>query len=278
MNTTLLRPFTLSRVTYYVICSLLAALFIAPILWSAWQSVQPQGGTSQVNGVGFGNYGALIRFSPGLYRYLLNSLIVSGLTVTGTLLVSLVGGYAFARYRFPAKNVMFLLTLAILMVPFVTILIPLYIVINKLGLSGSLFGLALVLIMFQLPFALFMMRISFEAVPADLDEAAMIDGCTSFGALYRILLPAVRPGMVTVGLFAFLASWNDFVAPLILLNDQRQFTLPLAIVTLEQQSFGVINYGAIEAGVVLSAIPCLVLFLLLQRFYVRGFISGALRG
>jgi multiple sugar transport system permease protein len=265
-------------VSYYVFCSAIAVLFVAPLLWSAWASFQPQAGTGQTTGIGLGNYNALVHFGAGLPRYLINSAVVSALTVLGTLLVSTVGGYAFARYRFPGRNILFLLTLAILMVPYATILIPLYVLLNTLHLQGSLIGLSLVLVMFQLPFATFTMRISFEAVPADLDEAAMIDGCTSFTALTRVLLPAVRPGMVTVGLFAFLAAWNDFVAPLILLSDQNKFTLPLAVVSLEQQSFGVINYGALEAGVVLTAIPCLVLFLLLQKFYVRGFMSGALRG
>jgi multiple sugar transport system permease protein len=268
---------TLSAV-YYLVCFALAAVFVAPLAWSAWTSIQPQAGTSQTTGVGLGNYNALVQFKPGLARYLINSFIVSGLTVLGTLIVSTLGGYAFARYRFRGKNLLFLVTLAILMVPYATILIPLYVLLGKIGLQGSLVGLGLVLVMFQLPFATFMMRIAFEAVPAELDEAALIDGCTSFGALRRVLLPAVTPGLITVGLFAFLASWNDFVAPLILLNDQSKFTLPLAIVTLEQESFGGINYGAIEAGVVLSAIPCLILFLALQRHYVRGFMSGALRG
>ena len=132
--------------------------------------------------------------------------------------------------------------------------------------------------MFQLPFATYMMRISFEAVPRELEESALIDGCGTFGVLWRILLPSVRPGLITVGLFAFLAAWNDFFAPLILLNDPTQQTLPLAIATLRQQTMGAIDYGATEAGVVVMALPCLILFLLLQRHFVRGFMSGAVKG
>jgi multiple sugar transport system permease protein len=217
-------------------------------------------------------------FGAGLPRYFLNSAIVSVIAVAGTLGVSTLGGYAFARFRFPGRNLVFLATLAILMVPYSTILIPLYVLLTVLHLQGSLLGLGLVLIMFQLPFSTFMMRTAFEAVPLDLDEAARIDGCTSFGVLSRVLLPAVKPALITVGLFAFLASWNDFVAPLILLNDGDKFTLPVAVVNLEEQSFGVINYGALEAGVVVMAVPTIVLFLFLQRHYVRGFMAGALRG
>jgi multiple sugar transport system permease protein len=268
----------LGRSPYYAVGIALAVLFLAPLLWSAWFSFQPQAGSGQSDGAGVGNYRALVEFGPGLGRYLLNSAIVALIAVAGTLIVGTLGGYAFARYDFRGKNVLFVVTLGILMVPYATILIPLYVLLKAIGLQGSLVGLALVLVMFQLPFAIFMLRISFEAVPSELDEAAMIDGCTSFGVLRRVLLPAVLPGLVTVALFAFLASWNEFIAPLMLLNDQDTFTLPLATVALAQQSFGGVDYGAIQAGVVVSSIPCLVLFLLLQRYYVRGFMSGALRG
>jgi multiple sugar transport system permease protein len=125
---------------------------------------------------------------------------------------------------------------------------------------------------------MFMMRISFESIPRELDEAALVDGCNSFSALWRVLLPAVKPGLITVGLFAFLAAWNDFIAPLILITDTSRMTLPLAVANLRGQVMGVIDYGATEAGVVVLALPCIVLFLILQRHYVRGFMSGAFKG
>ena len=169
-------------------------------------------------------------------------------------------------------------TLAILMVPYTTLLIPLYVLLNAVGLSNSLVGVSLVLTMFQLPFSMFMMRISFESIPREMDEAALVDGCNSFSALWRVLLPAVKPGLITVGLFAFLTAWNDFIAPLILINDTNRMTLPLAVANLRGQVMGVIDYGATEAGVVVLALPCIVLFLVLQRHYVRGFMSGAFKG
>jgi multiple sugar transport system permease protein len=122
------------------------------------------------------------------------------------------------------------------------------------------------------------MRNSFEAVPRELDEAAMVDGCSSLGVLTRILLHAVRPGIITVGLFAFLAAWSDFIVPLILISSPEKFPLPVAVVNMQQQVFGSIDYAALEAGVVVLALPCMLLFLVLQRGYVRGFMSGSLRG
>jgi multiple sugar transport system permease protein len=266
------------RMPYWVFTGALALIFLAPLLWTAVASFSPHAGTNQTDGWGFGNYETLTNYQAGVWRYLANSAFVSLLCVALTLVISFFGGYAFARFRFPGKNALFLLTLAILMVPYATLLIPLYVLLNEVGLENSLVGVALVLTMFQLPFSTFLMRISFEAVPRELDEAATVDGCSSFGALWRVLLPAVKPGLVTVGLFAFLAAWNDFFAPLILINDTEKMTLPLAVSNLRGQVQGVVDYGATEAGVVVLALPCMVLFLLLQRHYVRGFMSGALKG
>ncbi|MGH2944766.1 MAG: carbohydrate ABC transporter permease [Solirubrobacteraceae bacterium] len=266
------------RLGYYTTGGALAVLFLFPLLWSGYSSFKGQPGTSQETGFGFGNYVTMAQYGEGVATYLANTAAVSLMTVVGTLLVSGLGGYGFARFTFPGKNLLFLATLAILMVPYATILVPLYVVLGHLGLQNSLVGLSLVLIMFQLPFALFMMRNSFEAVPRELEEAAMVDGCTTFAALRRILVHAVRPGLITVGLFAFLASWNDFFAPLILLNDGSKFTLPVAVVSMREQTFGAIDFGALEAGVMVMALPSLVLFLLLQRHYVQGFMTGAVRG
>jgi multiple sugar transport system permease protein len=262
-----------SRLGYSVTGAALAILFLFPLLWSGWASVR--------TGSGFGleNYDRLFTSDNGVrLQNVVNSVVVSGLTVAGTLLVATLGGYAFGRFRFPGRDVLFLVTLAILMVPYATILIALYVLLGWIGLEDSLIGLSLVLIMFQLPFSIFMMRNSFEAVPRELEESAQMDGCASFGTLVRIMLPAVRPGLITVGLFAFLTSWSEFFAPLILLNSTDKFTTTLAVVNMRTASHGSIDYAALEAGVVFMAIPCLILFAFMQRSYVRGFTSGAIKG
>lgn len=266
-----------ARTPYYVVTTGLAIIFMYPLLWSAWNSVAPNPGTAQVQGYGFGNYATLMHYQHGLPTYLWNSVVISVLTVVFTMLVSTLGGYAFARFTFPGKNLLFLLTLSILMVPYATLLIPFVVWLKTIGLQNSLVGVALVLSMFQLPFATFMMRISFEAVPREIEESAYVDGCTSFGALRRVLLPAVKPGLITVGLFAFLAAWNDFMVPLYLLQGDKA-PLPLALVGMRQQVMGVIDYGSTQAGVVVLALPAVLLFVALQRHYVAGFMSGALKG
>jgi multiple sugar transport system permease protein len=266
------------RTPYYAVTGGMAVIFLFPLAWTVFASVMPAAGTGQTSGIGFGNYVTLYNYGAGLPRFLFNSAVVSILTILITLAVSTLGGYAFARFTFPGRELLFLLTLAILMIPYATLLIPLYVLLNKIGLQNSLVGVSLVMAMFQLPFATYMMRISFEGVPREIEESAQVDGCGTFGLLWRILIPAVRPGLITVGLFAFLAAWNDFFAPLILLTGADKQTLPLAVATLRQQTMGIIDYGATQAGVVVMALPCLVLFIFLQRHFVRGFMSGALKG
>ena len=255
-----------------IVVVVLVVFFIGPILWVGWGSMQEGGGLSGAN------YDRLVNYGAGLWTYLANTGLVVLVTVVGSLAVSIFAGYAFARLRFPGKNLLFVGILAILMVPHTSLLIPLYIWLDRMGLGNSLVGVGLVMVMYQMPFSVFMMRNSFEGVPRELEEAALIDGCTPRGALRRVVLPGVLPGLVTVALFAFLASWNEFVTPLILLSDGDLYTLPLALVSLVQGDWGMIDFGALQAGVVVSAAPCVALFFFLQRAFVSGFTQGAVKG
>jgi multiple sugar transport system permease protein len=263
---------------HYGTSSALAVLFLLPMIWTVFASVNGRQANDGRPGWGMANYERLVDYGMGLDRYLLNTAVVAGVTVVVTVVATTLGGYAVARFSFPGKNLLFLTTLAILMVPYTTILIPLYVFLGWIGLQNSLVGLALVLAMFQLPFGLFMMRNSFEALPVELEEAALIDGCGTASALFRVLLRGVVPGMVTVALFSFLAAWNEFIAPLIFLTDGDKFTLPVALFNLQSGNLGSVDFGALQSGVVAAAVPCVLVFLLLQRYYVRGFTSGALKG
>jgi multiple sugar transport system permease protein len=266
------------QTSFYVFAGALAILFLIPLIWTVVASVSPHGATAQQEGYGLGNYRTLVDYDAGLPQYLRNSSVVALLTVLFTLTLSILGGYAFGRFKFPGRDALFLLILAILMVPYASLLVPLWQLFGDIGLRNSLLGLAVVMTLYQLPFAMFMMRISFESVPRELEESAMVDGCGTVAVLRHIMLRAVWPGIITVGLFAFLYAWNDFIAPLFMINDSDKYPLPLAIVTLRQQTMGAVDMGATQAGVVVMAIPCLILFLLLQRHFVRGFMAGALKG
>lgn len=267
----------LNASVYYLGTGLLAIGFVAPLVWALVSSVSPQAGTSQTGGYGLGNYVTLFTYGAGLPEYLKNSLVISSVCVLVTLVVATTGGYAFARYRFPFKRVLFVLVLSIMMVPYAALLIPLIVWMKDIGLSNSLAGVGFVLALFQLPFSIFMMRNAFAALPRDLEDAALIDGCSPLTAFVRVMLPSVLPSLVTVGLFSYLAAWNDFMVSLYLLNMDNS-PLPLALVNMRQQTIGVIDYGLTTAGVVVLTVPAFILFLALQRYYIQGITSGAVKG
>ena len=282
------RPLSASRITrtslFHGGSIVLAVAFLFPIIWAALNSVKTtdeanaQPPTWLPHSLSLQNYRTLSGFDQGIGTYLVNTTLLCVLTVLISVVVCLLGGYGFARYTFRGKSLLFGATLAILMVPYATILLPLYIVIGKLGLQNTLIGLAFVLVMFQLPFGIFLMRNSFESVPRELEEQALVDGCSDFGALRHVSARIVMPGIITVALFSFLTAWNEFLAPLIFLNDGSKYTLPVMLVNIRYASFNILDVGALQAGVVVAMLPCLVIYLALQRFYVAGLVTGALRG
>lgn len=253
------------RIIARILEALLAIIFISPLVWVIICSFSPQAGSAQSKGWGVANYLTLFGYQEGLPKYLFNSVIVT--------LVAVV----FSRFDYPGRNLGFMVTLSILMVPYASLLIPLMVWYKQIGLNDSLLGVGLVITLFQLPMSTFIMRNAFDAIPKDMEEAAMVDGCNSLQALFKILVPVVKPSMVTVGLLAFLEAWNNFMIPLYLSSSSKS-TLPLAMVNMRQQTMGVIDYGATEAGVVILLIPCAILFLALQKYYVKGFMAGAVKG
>jgi multiple sugar transport system permease protein len=269
---------------FHGVAILLSAAFLSPLIWAALNSVKPTDEANQQpptwfpHSLSLQNYAHLTSFDQGIGTYLVNTILLCMFTVVGSVVVCVLGGYGFARYTFRGKNLLFGTTLGILMVPYATILLPLYIVVGHLGLQNTLVGLALVLVMFQLPFGIFLMRNSFESVPRELEEAALVDGCSDVGALWHVSARIVMPGVVTVGLFSFLTSWNEYLAPLIFLNDGTKYTLPVMLVNIRYASFNILDVGALQAGVVVAMVPCLIVYLALQRFYVSGLVTGALRG
>jgi multiple sugar transport system permease protein len=270
-------------ILFYGFCTIVAIAFIFPLVWSLITSLKPAAEASASpptflpSRISLENFSYLANYSIGIFAYVLNSLIVATITVVGTVVLSVLAGYGFSRFEFPGKHILFLIVLTTLMIPFQSILTPLYILLRVIHLQNTLLGLGLVYITFQIPFAVFMMRNAFESVPRELEEAALLDGCTPLTLLTRVMLPVVLPGVITVGLFAFFASWNEFLAALIFMSDSEKFTLPVMLLNAQSQIFGAINWGAMEAGLAITMIPCAVIFLLLQRYYISGLISGAVK-
>lgn len=273
------------KAAWWGVCVAFAAMFIYPIYVVITASLKDPKEAAQIpptlipHGISFQNYSDLRGggSSINVVHNIGNSVMVSLGATVATVIIATLGGYAFAKLRFPGSNVVFFATLATFMIPFQAIITPLYIVLKDLGLQNTLLGLALVYVTFNLPFGLFLMRNSFNAVPSTLEEAALIDGCHPLSAMRRVMLPVALPGVITTALFTFFATWNEFFAALILISDQSKFTLPVTLTLVSSGTFGSINWGLLQAGVAVTMVPCIVLYLLLQRYYVGGLLSGALK-
>jgi multiple sugar transport system permease protein len=260
-----------------------AVFFAMPIAWSLANSFKPAAEALANPAALFSkafsleNYRRLEQVGAGWYVYAGNSVIIATGTVLLTVLVSVPAGYGFSKFRFPGQSMLFVLIMATMMIPFQSILTPLFLILKVFRLQNNLVGLVLIYVTFQLPFSVFMMRNAFDAVPKALIEAARIDGASQATILRRIMLPIALPGVATIAMFAFLNSWNEFLAALIFLSDQNKFTLPIMLVNVSSGIYGIIDWGALQAGIAVTMAPCILLFLLLQRYYVRGLTAGAVK-
>jgi multiple sugar transport system permease protein len=269
--------------SWWIICTCLAILFASPLLISLLSSFKTTAAASATNPTllpsefSLENYQSLQGVGVGIGNYVMNSVLVTLGTVVGTVILSTMAGFGFEKYGFFGRNTAFMVIVAMLMIPFQAVVTPLYIILNQLGFQNSLVGVTLVYITYQLPFALFVMRNSFAGVPQALEEAALVDGASSFRMFRQIMLPLVRPGVITVALFAFFAAWNEFFAALILLSDQSQYTLPVALTLLQGSLLGQISWGTLQAGVMVSMVPCVIIYAVLQRYYVAGLLSGGIK-
>jgi multiple sugar transport system permease protein len=275
---------SMPALAWWVVCVCLAVAFLYPLWVMLSMALKDPAEQGQIPPSFFPHSPSLANFTHlasvqglNVFGNLANSVVVTLAATVGTVLVATLAGYALARAKFWGSNLVFFVILATFMIPFQAIITPLFMVLKTLHLNNSLVGLTIVYITFNLPFGLFIMRNSFAAVPSTLEEAAQVDGCGIFSALRNILLPIVAPGLVTTALLTFFASWNEFFAALILITDQTKFTLPVTLTLVTSGEFGTVNWGALQAGVALTIVPCIVIYLLLQRYYVSGMLNGALK-
>jgi multiple sugar transport system permease protein len=266
------------------ICIAICTIMLLPLVASVGASLKTTMEAAAVpptylpHALSLDSHQRLWSFQAGLLTYLGNSAGAALLTIVFCLALTIPAGYALASFPIPFKEPLFVLLLLGLIIPYQALLTPIFFMFVQLGLHNSLVGLAIVHTAIQLPFSLYIMRNAFEAVPRELEEAAVMDGCNSFQVLTRIMLPAVVPAIITVALFAFITSWNEFLAALVIMNKDSSFTLPLILAAARQQtSIGGTDWGMLQAGITISIIPCMAFYLLLQKYYVAGLIHGAVK-
>jgi multiple sugar transport system permease protein len=279
-------PSRSSTMIYVTTGTVLSILFLAPLAWAVLRSFMPPNdvtsapSASDFSHMTVANYSGLITGSIHILRYVGNSLLVAVGTAVVTAVLATLAGYGFGRtrFKFRGSNVVFALILVTLMVPFQAILTPLFLELSFLHLLDSRLGLILFYSTFNLPFGVFVMRNSFMAAPSELEEAAYTEGAKVLTALRTVLLPLVLPGVATTMLYAFLFAWTEFLGALTFITNINRLTLPVALLNVETGTFGTVNFGFLIAGAVIAMVPCAVLYVALQRFYVSGITAGGVKG
>ena len=259
--------------------ALLAAVCLAPLAWMVSVSFM---GAGQANAFpppllpespSLDSYRALF-MRMGMGRYFLNSVLVSVAITALSLLINAMAGYAFAKLRFRGRERVFQLLLAALVIPAQVAMLPLFLLMKQLGLVNSYAGVVIPAL--STVFGIFLVRQYARSIPDDLLEAARIDGAGELRIFFTIVLPMLKPVLATLAVFTFMAAWNDFMWPLIVLTDQSHYTLPVAMAALSREYY--METEMMMAGAVVTVLPVLLLFLLLQRYYIQGLLLGSVKG
>jgi putative chitobiose transport system permease protein len=264
----------------YVLLLLVTLLAVGPFLWLVSTSLKS--GHENIfsyppkfipENITLENYITVMETFP-FWTYLWNSIVVAVLTVVLNIIFCSLAAYPLARMQFRGKNIVFILIISTMMIPFQLLMIPIYLMALKLGLQNTYAGL--VLPHATTAFGIFLMRQAFLTIPYELDESARMDGANAFQIWWRILMPLVKPSIVTLAIFTFVMAWGDFLWPLIILNDQDMYTLPLGVNSLAGNFSS--NWRLIAAGAVISVLPIIIFFALMQRHFIEGAMKGAVKG
>ena len=258
------------------------AVMIFPVFWMLSTAFKPDDEINSATPTWFSLSPTLDHFRDAIARdyfwdTVRNSLIVVCIAVLASLVIAFLAAVALAKYRFSGRTLLIVLMIGIIMLPQAGLVIPLYVVLAKYHLVGTLTGVILTYLTFVLPFAVWTLRGFILGIPKDLEEAAMVDGSSRLGAFVRILLPLAAPGLVATAVFAFVTSWNEYIFASVLLSDQSKQTVTVWLSAFYGTSRNT-DWGALMAASTLTAIPVIVFFLLVQRKIMFNLTSGAVRG
>lgn len=258
---------------------ILAALIVVPVIWMTFSAFKPEKEIISWPPTFIPQTLTLQNFVDvqdriDIVRYIMNSVIYAGVTTALAVVVNSLAGYAYAFYSFKGKSGFFLMTLATMMVPFQVIMVPLFLVVFKLGMYDTYWGLIIPRV--AVAGSIFMMRAAFSGIPKELAEAARIDGLSEFGIFWKIMLPQVKPAVITLIILSVNGSWNDLLWPMIVASSTEMRTLANGLALFVGQN--TIEYGAAFAGALISLLPMFVLYVFGQKYFVEGMSSAGLKG
>lgn len=284
---------TSRKICWYVVIAVFLVGILAPFVWMASTSLKPESDIMELEArwipkrftlnhyrwvFGIQKKGvARAAETVGLGIYFRNTIIVSLGAGMAVAIISTLAGYALARFRFPARKGIALFLLSTTFFPAVLLLIPWYVLLNRLRLLDSLAGLILSFTAVCMPFSVWMMKGFIASIPPAMEECAMTDGCGRVGAFLRVTLPLTASGIVAVMLYTIVMSWNDFLIPLVVASSPKSKTIAIGLTEL-LTFYGKTNWGGLMAGSVITALPVVIIFVLLQRQLVSGMTAGAVKG
>jgi len=223
----------------------------------------------------FGNYWTAWSILP-FNQWLFNTVRITGLSILGHIISCAIVGFGFARIRFPGRDAIFLLVLATMMLPFPSIIVPLFILFKELGWINTILPLVVPTFFATSAFYIFLLRQFFMTLPLELDDAARVDGCSTFGIFYRICIPLIKPALGIILVFSFMNHWNDFLGPLIFLSDLDQYTLALGLRFFQGQYR--VEWTLLMAASLIILSPCIILFFVAQKNYIQGIVITGVKG
>jgi multiple sugar transport system permease protein len=270
----------LSRVATFVILAIAALAITAPFLWifrgafsasdAELYKLPPTFDPANLTGANFGQVTDQVPY----FRFFANSIVVSTTVTAAQIVTCATAAYAFARLRFRGKGILFAVVIGSLMIPIQVTIVPLFLVMSKLGLTNTLWSLILPGIFSG--FGIFLLRQHFLALPYELEEAAKLDGAGHFRTFARVILPLSGPSIATLGILCFTYWWNDLLLPLVMISDTERQTLPVGLVLLAGR-FSTGSLGTIAAGIAMAIVPVLIVFLAAQRYIVQSIASSGLK-
>ncbi|GAC1687270.1 MAG: carbohydrate ABC transporter permease [Ktedonobacteraceae bacterium] len=273
------KVFHWSNIVLYILLALFTITSLGPLVFALISSFKTQADvlafppTLVPNPFIWSNYSAFFT-QPLFLRWVLNTFIYAGGVVILNVFFSAMAGYALSRMNFPGKNLIFVTTLSVMMIPLAVTLIPKFLVANSLHIANT--PLALILPLMAQPLTVFIMVQFMKSLPKELEESAMIDGASRWRTFYSIILPLVKPALTTVAIVSFQGAWNDFQWPLVVLGSQDQYTLPLGLFFFKSANYTL--YNLLLAGSMFNLVPIVVLFFIFQRYFIGGSLGSAIKG
>ena len=272
---------TSTTISIYLLAGLITAFAILPFLWAISTSFKTEASIYST-GASFipqsptlENYREILN-NGTMMTYFVNSVVVSAATTVISLIIAVLGAYGFSRYKFPGQGSLLISILFTRMLPRVALLVPFYVTLSTLGLINTKAGLVLVYVIVGMPVAIWLLKGFIDALPYEVEEAAVVDGCGPLGVLFQVIIPQLKPALAAVGMYTFILAWNEFLFPLMIAKDSTTRPISVALAFFIDE-VGV-KWGPLMAASVMMSIPAIIVFSLAQKYIVKGLSDGAVKG